>query len=212
MNDNLTFNSVSPCLTVLLFFAFWPAIAAANPIGFDPVSAIASLLLESLFFALALKAFGFRGSLILIVWFVVTSMTWFSFIGAPLGTFAAIVTGDVVASGDLSAMLYVAYVVLTELVVCIVEAVILLFAGKLKLFRVAEKATVKPAFAIIFKIAVLGNLVSVLAGAATLIESSAGLLLFLGIAPLLMLANHLTLNLSKAERAGASSWQPGRTE
>ena len=208
MNNHLMSKPVSPCLTVLLLFAFWPTIAAANPIAFDPVSAVAPLILESLFFALALKPFGFRGPLILIVWFVVTSMTWFSFIGIPLGTFAVMLAGNAASSGHSSALLYIAYIILAELLISIAEAAILIFAGELTLLRVAGKTTVKPAFAIIFKIAVLGNLVSITAGAATLIESSAGLLLFLVIAPLLMLANQLTSNLSKVEKAAAESETP----
>ena len=149
-----------------------PSLVAADPIGIDPIGASLPLALESLFFALTLRAFGFRPLVLLIGWFLVTFATWFLLVGLPLGPFVAMLAGSAI-SGEEGNLIYLAAAIGIEMVVCLIEALILLLAGRISLLRRPESASLPPSFAKLFKIAILGNLVSVVAGLPEMLESKA---------------------------------------
>ena len=168
-----------------------PSLVAADPIGIDPIGASLPLALESLFFALTLRAFGFRPLVLLIGWFLVTFATWFLLVGLPLGPFVAMLAGSAI-SGEEGNLIYLAAAIGIEMVVCLIEALILLLAGRISLLRRPESASLPPSFAKLFKIAILGNLVSVVAGLPEMLESKAAWLCYLAIFPAIFLAGKIT--------------------
>lgn len=189
---------------LLAVFMALPSLAAANPIGFDPVNALLPLFLEAIFFAIALQGLGFKGLPVLFGWFMVTSVTWLSFIGAPLGTYAAMMAGNAIFAEE-GGYLFLTGAVVIELAISLVEALIILVALRFTFLRKADMAAVKPGFAIIFQIALLGNLVSVAAGLTEMLEYSFAWLLYFAIVPLLLLARYLTKRAMRKLQAGASA-------
>ncbi|MDD3147019.1 MAG: hypothetical protein PHD82_06940 [Candidatus Riflebacteria bacterium] len=168
-----------------------PALAHADPIGLDPEAAIPALLLETFFFAIALRAFGFRSLPVFLLWFGGTYVTWAGLIGFPLGTFAAILVGSSL-SAEGGNILYLGAVTGLELAVSGIEALLILMAGRFNFLRQADAAIIKPGFVKVLQIAILGNLVSIAAGLTEVIESEYAWLCYLAVVPALFLARHIT--------------------
>lgn len=184
-------------------FASVPSIASANPLVFDPVSATLPLFLETFFFAFSLKAFGFRPLPVFLTWFFVTSTTWYLLIGFPLGSFAAILAGSAFTTEE-GGIIYLAAAIFLELGISLIETLILLLAARMRFFRRPDTANVQPFFGIVFKIAIIGNLVSMVSALPETLEHDYSCIFYLIIIPAIYLAKYLTRAVSGLNTAPKS--------
>lgn len=190
----------------MLFASFLaiPALASANPIGFDPIAAMPPLLLETFFFAVALRAFGFRSIPVFLIWLAVTSVTWIGLVGFPLGTFAAILAGSAINAEE-GKIVFLAGVAGLEMAISVIEALVILLAGRFKFLRRPDTAIIQPGFVKVFQVAILGNLVSMAAGLTEIIESGSGWLCYLAIVPALLLARRITRPWPESDNKAATA-------